>query len=434
MKKLILLSICLLFAVIDSNVLSALPKKTEDRKVITSQDTIEIRLITLSPHDDLFAWFGHSALEVHNTVTDQAFSFNFGGFYFDFEHLLQFSLGKFTFWTYALETERALTPYRREDRHIVFQSLNLTPVQKIKIRKALIEYLKPDKRYYQYDHFLDNCSTRIRDIIDEALDGALKDQTQQPADLTFREFVHRMTYNYPHIDFMVMFLMNDQIDKPITQWDSMFLPDRLMAVIQSSHTPFINNNGNAPLVAIKKEENRGKGIPYYYPKATAADTVTRELIWGTILLVLFGFNAIFYLKRKKVFLRLYPAIVSGFGLIFGLLGTTLFFMMCFTEHKDTYWNENILLINPITLFLLPVGIIRVFNRAKPAFAWLSVSAGLIAFSGLILKLLPAFDQVNGQQLRILLPTLMVIAITGILDLSINNHLSFVNKLRKKNWR
>ncbi len=432
MKKITLLLFCICFIFIYLNQISATPKKTIERKAVSPRDAIEVRLITFSPHGDLFAWFGHSALEVRNTITSQAFTFNFGGFYFDFEHMLQFSMGKFTFWSYALETERALVPYKRENRHIVFQNLNLTLAQKVKARKRLIESLQPDKRHYQYDHFLDNCSTRIRDIIDEALDGKLKEQTQQPADLTFRGFVHRMTYNYPHIDFLVMFIMNDTIDRPITQWDSMFLPDRLMAVIQSSQTPFMSNSGHAPLVIKQAEENIGEGIPYYGQKAKAADTVIRELIWGAILLVIFGVNAIFYIHRKKVFLRLYPALVSGFGLIFGLLGTMLFFMMCFTEHKDTYWNENILLLNPITLLLLPVGIARLFGKAKPVFAWLSAFTGLVACSGLMLKVLPAFDQVNGQQFRVLLPALMVIGITGIVDLDNNNRLFIVNIFRKKN--
>ncbi len=52
------------------------------------QETIEIRLITFSPYDDIFAWFGHSALEVINNKTGKSHAFNFGGFYFGVENLL----------------------------------------------------------------------------------------------------------------------------------------------------------------------------------------------------------------------------------------------------------------------------------------------------------------------------------------------------------
>ena len=389
-------------------------------------DPYEVRVITYSPYQDIFAWFGHSAIEVRNVQSGQATTFNFGGFYFDFKHLLEFSLGKFTFWNFALKTERALYPYRREGRHIVYQTLELTPLEKLSIRKELIQSLKPGNRFYQYDHFLDNCSTRIRDIIDKALNGDLKKQSNETAVFTFREFTHRMTYKDPVVDFLVMFLMNDTLDKPITDWDSMFLPDRMMAVIQSSKTISDDGRVTKPLVKSREDENIGDGIPYYTEKPEAPNTVFREIIWGGILLVLFAFNAVFYMKKHRFFQKLYPALVSMFGLVFGLLGTTLFFMMCFTDHKDTYWNENILLLNPITLVLLPVGILRVFDRAATLFSWLSVITFSLAILGVLLKVLPMFDQVNGQQLRVLLPTIVVIGITGIVDLVKNNKLFFIN--------
>ena len=380
------------------------------------QSLYQIRVVTFSPHQSIFAWYGHSALELINTATGQAHMFNFGGFYFDTKHLAEFIAGKFVFWSFVLPSERALIPYKAEDRHIVFQTLNLTDRQLHEIRRSLLNYLKPENRYYIYDHFQDNCSTKIRDIIDDAMGGALKQQTQQRDDLTFRDYVHRMMAKEPVLDFGLMFLLNDSVDKPITRWDSMFLPDRLMAVIQQSTNPAISAASEQPLVEKRIDSNIGAGIPYYAMDAEPVHTETREFVWGFFLLALVVVSAIFYYKKTRLLHHLYPGLISLFGLVFGICGTILFFMMCFTEHMDTYWNENILLLNPITLLLFPLGLAKLLGKAQSVFSWVSLMVGAAALSALFLKLFPIFDQANGQQLRVLLPALVIIGIVGLLDL------------------
>ena len=203
--------------------------------------------------------------------------FNFGGFFFDMEHLIQFTFGKFIFWSFASESSQALIPYQRENRHIVFQTLNLTPQQTTEVRRLLLYYLKQENRFYVYDHFLDNCSTKIRDVIDQAMSGQLKKQSMQPVEPTFRDFVHRMMASVPYLDFTTNFILNDSVDRPITDWDTMFLPDRLMAVVQKAKNPAL---GNIPLVAQKIEKNVGAGDFFFTPKANLVNTVVKEFALG----------------------------------------------------------------------------------------------------------------------------------------------------------
>jgi hypothetical protein len=423
MRKLILPVFTMLLMVMLAGVVSgapALPSATPGKPSPISMETIDIRLVTFSPLNDLFAWFGHSAIEIRNRTTGKSHMFNFGGFFFDAEHLVQFAFGKFVFWSFAGESAQALLPYERERRHIVFQTLNLTGAQKTEIVRTLLNYQKPENRFYVYEHFLDNCSTKIRDIIDQALDGDLKKQSSQTDELTFRDYVHRMTYQVPVLDFVLMFVLNDAVDKPITRWDSMFLPDRLLVVVQTSINPLAALSAENRLETERVERNIGPGKPYFALKATAINTMSRELASGFFLLVIIGFCTIFYLKNTPFFRGIYPGVVSAFGLVFGLLGLLLFFMMCFTEHKDTFWNENILLLNPITLLLFPTGVAALFGKLKAAFSWISILSGLSALAAGILKVLPAFDQANGQQLRILLPAFLAIGITGLVDQKIRN--------------
>lgn len=402
-------TVCLLFTVMcfSSTALSA--------RVAQQGNNFDIRLITYSPHDELFAWFGHSAIEVRKTEAETGYAFNFGGFTFDWEHFVQFAMGKFIFWSYVQETEQALIPYEREHRSMIFQTLDLTYDQKQEIRRLLFRAMEHENRFYVYEHFRDNCSTRIRDIIDKALGGALKEQTNESSGLSFRDYVHRMTYRFAALDFLMMFLLNDSLDTPVTYWESMFLPDRLMASLQSASNPMLAASGNHPLVKKVEERNAGQRTPFFDMRAEKANTWVREIIFGLVLFLIFLPFSLIYLRKQFRLAGVYPAMVSLLGLVFGFLGLLLFNMMCFTNHVDTYWNENILLLNPITFLLFPAGIIRLFNRGIKLFSWISLIAGASALLGFALKLLPAFDQANGQQLRVLLPTLLLIGITGLLE-------------------
>ena len=71
-------------------------------------------------------------------------------------------------------TDQFNTAYRGEDRTIRRQVLALTPTQ----RGALYDFLawnaQEQNKYYRYDYYRDNCSTRVRDALDWVLGGSLK--------------------------------------------------------------------------------------------------------------------------------------------------------------------------------------------------------------------------------------------------------------------
>jgi Domain of unknown function (DUF4105) len=392
------------------------PATQASKKSVNGGEPIEINLYTFSPYQSLFAWYGHSAIEIKNTETGEAYMFNYGGFFFDLPHFIEYLKGRFEFWSFVLESNEALIPYENQNRHIVVQTLNLTSQQKTMIQKLLVNSLQPGNRYYNYNHFLDNCSTRIRDIIDEALGGDLKKQSLQASNLTFRDYMHRMMAEVPVLDFAMLFIANDFVDQPISDWDTMFLPDRLMAVIERAKNPDIPVSNQNLLVIKRIDRNIGMGIPYFDAEAQVVNTMIREGITGILLMLLLVLTGLFYFRSRSASGRLYSLMVSVFGLVFGLCGTILFILMLFTQHQDTYWNENILLLNPATLLLFPLGLAAVFGRAAKWFHRAAVFNGLSALVAICVKLLPAFDQANGQHFRILIPSLLVIGFIGVVAL------------------
>lgn len=380
------------------------------------QPRIQVSLLTFSPGDKLFEWFGHTALAVTDNRTGKSTAYNFGGFSFGTDDFLKFIMGQFVFWSYKENTRQVIRSYRKRGRHIIIQKLDLTPRQTSRIRLRLVRSMLPENHYYTYDHFRDNCAIRLRDIVDDALGGAIREQSNDTTGRTYRDYVHRMTVHLPALNFLINFVLSDGVDKPVSYWDTMFLPDRLMDVFQNVTNPATGR----PLVRNRDEIVPHRRSTYFTDNAAIPSSAVRDWSVGLIQFFLIALASWFYIRQNSATRtwrdRGYPMLVSLFGAVYGLLGVVLFFMTFIGSHKDVYWNENFLLLNPLTFLLFPLGVLRVLGRSKRTFATISIICGTGAVLELCLKLLPCFNQVNGQQLVILLPGLVLIGGCGLLDL------------------
>jgi len=65
----------------------------------------------------------------------------------------------------ASKYERFIRSYRRDERGVIEQRLNLGVEEKRKIRDLLIGNYRLENRYYKYEFLFDNCPTKIRNII-----------------------------------------------------------------------------------------------------------------------------------------------------------------------------------------------------------------------------------------------------------------------------
>ncbi len=444
-KKLPILLCFLLFLLAG---LSSLPQTTQaslapaltiKNTPLAKQPVFEISLMTFAPTDSLFEWFGHTVLVVENLRNGQSFAYSFGGYSFGTDDLLMFSMGKFLFWSFKTDTPSLLKRHWEKGRHIVNQKLNLSLQQTETIRQHLQLSMKPQNRFYVYDHFKDNCSTRLRDIVNEALGGAIERQSRVDTGRTIRDYVHRMTNHQILFNFLLHFLLSDGVDQPVSHWETMFLPDRLMIVLQNT----INPKTGLPLISDRRDQIPLDQSLYYQEQVIVPDTAGREWAAGLCMGLILAMLARRYLKRtfpghrtpmirlneelsaKKIpavsQVKSYPLMISVFGAVFGLLGVILFFMAVIGDHHDVFWNENFFLLNPLTITLLPLGLLKVFRKAGQYFAGVSLVCGAIGVVGIVLKILPIFDQDNGQQIRVLLPMLLVIGLTGFIELKRSAH-------------
>ena len=376
-------------------------------------DSIVVKLVTIGPGDELTSWWGHTAVIVEDKTFDVSRFYNYGLFSFEQENFVSnFIMGRLIFWVGAWNTRDALAHYVSLNRDIRFQILDLTPDKRVEIASLLAENIRPENREYLYDHYLDNCATRVRDLFDKIFDGQFYQQTQLKSTMTFRQHTRRHTDRNFFIDWLLMFLMNNSIDQEIRRWDDMFLPEELernisefnyldeagvrRPLVKSTYT-FFNAKGRKPLPA---------GVPDHWPTG---------LIIGITSGVL-GFILATGLKKNKKFFQsgfaIYHLII---GIIYGIPGLILLFMSFFTDHIVTYHNENLLLANPFTFLLLPLGIGMLLKNTFclkwiPTLWYFLLGLNIIL---LILKLFPAFDQQNMLSISLILPLNLAMVICWI---------------------
>src|SRR5206468_3124083 len=85
-----------------------------------------------------------------------------------------FLRGHVPFWLSVSTFSSTLAAYRAEDRSIWVQELRLTETQSEWLAARLRWQALPANRSYPYDHFVDNCTTRVRDLIDQASGGRVR--------------------------------------------------------------------------------------------------------------------------------------------------------------------------------------------------------------------------------------------------------------------
>ncbi len=364
---------------------------------------LQFYLVTFGPGDDIPSYWGHIAIIVEDTLLQQSAIYNYGLYSFDNGFLLRFIKGRLIFEVGRASVNSYFNYYRNENRSIRLLKLNI-PINKREQLAAKLEWnVLPQNKKYLYHHYYDNCATRLRDLIDQAVDGQFHKAMDIPASLTLRDLTKRYTSRNLPLEWLLMFWMSDAIDQPIKKWDEMFLPDILEEYVQQ--VTFTDSTGHSQALA---------GTPTYWFKAErppVPETVPHDE-WPTLIFALVLSAAILFTawRQSRRPFRWFTLIFSLYnfliGLFFGLIGSVLFFLMFFTEHDVTFGNENLFLAHPLSL---AIAVCAIFLAREKNWAWRSLKyLWLLQFLGalvlIILKiLLPSFDQQNLMAFCLILP-------------------------------
>jgi heme/copper-type cytochrome/quinol oxidase subunit 4 len=379
-------------------------------------DNLTLKIAVIGPGDQLYFWWGHIALIVEDSSDDTSYLYDYGLFSFDNDNFFyNFAFGRLLYSCGVSRSERNFGLYKRTNRDITVYTLDLPPDVKIKIRDFAMNNVLPENRDYYYHHFRDNCSTRIRDIIDLATDGQLKEEFDNiNGGFTLRNHVRRHTWFSPIVDWFLNFLMGQSIDEQITIWADMFLPAEVGKRIENFW--YTDANGNKrKLVSSVEILNKSKNRPAVLEKPRKQ--WPRELALSLVLSAIFCFFFFLQAKNKKVGRVLSGISMSLCGLFFGLVGLLLYFMALFTNHDYTYHNMNMLFCTPLLLVAVPFGISYAATKNEKKqkiygellrLIWLLSVLGV--FISMLIKLLPTFYQDNLTDQMLILPIALTFAL------------------------
>ena len=334
--------------------------------------------------------FGHNAIWIRDPARGVDAVYNFGFFDFDKPGFYrEFVFGEMIYYALARSPEEELAYYRWRDRDVRAQLLNLSDAQLRKLRQWLDERVQPETREFRYDYYFNNCSNRIRDGLDFALDGALSASAKrQPAAMTFRQHTRRMLGDAPLLYLGVQAALGRPADRPRTRWEEMFLPE-VVARVAADSAAAGRGLSDAPLVLADRMlyESTRPDDPEAPAFAWALFVPLLIASLGVILLPA-GFASPSGRSRALFGARAWILLSSTAGLL-------LLFLWVGTDHQAASRNENLLLLNPLSLLLLRFRGDRVERLAAGA-----VGVGLAA--AVILKLLPG-TQWNYEMLLWLVP-------------------------------
>ncbi|KAA9132467.1 DUF4105 domain-containing protein [Marinihelvus fidelis] len=305
----------------------------------------EVLLVTYGPGAEIWERFGHNALWLREPARGLDHAFNFG--FFDFEQpnfLRRFVQGRMLYFAAAVPTAQELDWYRQAGRSVRVQSIDLGPLEYAHLRDILLAQVDAANRDYLYDYYYDNCSTRLRDVLNMALDGLLAQQFQDQAEVqTLREHTRRATQVDPVYYLGLEIGLGEPVDRHATRWDEMFLPsvlaDSLLEVTR------LKGQGLAPLVSSDRVLSEGR-----LPAMPAEPAV----VWPRYLGVGLLLAVLLILLARFAPTALGTGVALAWGLVLATAGLGLLALMLATDHAITRPNINPLLLNPAwVLALIP---------------------------------------------------------------------------------
>lgn len=362
---------------------------------------LSISIMTMGVGAEVWERFGHNAIVVEDRLRGTSIAYNYGMFSLRQEHfVLRFLQGRMLYWMQGEDAEGEVPKYRYLQRSVWQQELNLTPPQRLAMRDFLEWNARPENRFYRYDYYRDNCSTRVRDALDRVLGGGLHTQMMDPAAGSYRFHTLRLTSNAVPLYTGLLLALGQQVDAPMTKWDEMFLPLKLREYLEQVRVP--DSAGTlVPLVKAERTlfESKAFSVPDRPPSWGF-----RYLLGGLLLGAVIGWGGV--MGRR---LRVARWSLFGAGGVWaagtGVAGAIMIGLWAFTDHVAAAHNENVL---QASLFALALGGVLPFAlRGGPSVQrvarLLAFLVGGLSVLGLLLKVLPAFTQVNGQVLALFIP-------------------------------
>ncbi len=299
----------------------------------------EVSILTIGPGNSLSDAFGHSGIRVIDRVNDYDIVFNYGVYDFNAPNFYgNFVKGRPIYSLGLNNYENFYKNYVNQSRQIIEQKLDLSEYKKRILVNRLITNSKEANKFYEYNYFENNCSTKIADIFNEILEEDIKNEGLHKVNVgpnSYRKLVYENINPNSWGALGIDICLGAIIDKNINSQDELFLPYNLKSYFDDLGNSNIRN-GNLVTTSVLFGE---------YSKYT--ETLISPIYLLLILsLIIISITYIDYLRRARSVLL--DSIVL---LITGIIGLLLIYLWFFSNHTASAWNYNLLWAIPFNLIL-----------------------------------------------------------------------------------
>jgi len=374
-----------------------------------SGESLSVVLLTVGPGEAIWEKFGHNAIWIRDPGTGTDVAYNWGMFEFAAEDFLpRLVKGEMLYWMAGYDAGATIAAYERARRDVYAQELFLTPGQKLELVRLLRETDTDQNRFYAYDYYLDNCSTRVRDALDQVLGGRVRAALGGlETELTWRDHARRILRTTLWAYLGMELALGSPTDRTITAWEEAFLPLRLMDRLRAVEVPD-GSGGEVPLVVreVQLVDGGRPPTPDKPPSWMGWFLVAGAL--GGLLMALPAWTS--PQGARGGLGRGAAVLAAGWSLVAGMAGLLLLLAWLFTDHTFWFRNENLLQTSPLSLLLVPALAASALGRPLPR--WGSVVAGGVlglSLLGFLAQALPGLDQVNGEIIAFALPMHLAVA-------------------------
>jgi hypothetical protein len=294
----------------------------------------QISLLTCAPGDEIYSYFGHSAIRINDPKAGIDYVFNYGVFSFDSPNFVwRFMKGETDYMLLGQRMPSFLESYVEEQRSVYEQILNISDSRKQILFESLMENAKKENRVYRYRHFSDNCSTRVRDQFEKCVDNHLQYDTLKDVRLTYRQLIDQCVPGNSWNGLGIKLALGIPADKVTTFSEKMFLPDYLLKSMAGS-----------------KVVSDGAGVPFVQPQTLLFEAkplrqnfslTSPAVVVNLMLLIVAGLTFLEYRSKRRMIALDFLIFLSA-----GLAGLLLSFLCFFSVLEATGGNLNLIWVLP----------------------------------------------------------------------------------------
>jgi hypothetical protein len=374
--------------------------QTADSSAVPGSE-LSVYLMTMGQGDQVWERYGHNAIGIRDRRAGTDIVYNWGLFSFEEPGFIgRFLRGEMMYWMGGEDAATALAQYRMLNRTVEVQELNLSPPQRVALRDFIQYNAREENKFYRYDYFLDNCSTRVRDALNGVVGGALRTATDSlKTGTSYRWHALRLMAEDRLTVVGIDIGLGRPTDREISAWEEMFIPMKVRDRVRELRVP----------------DETGRLVPFVlseqvlYQAQRAPERAAPP--WLVIPLGLIGIaigGGLFMLWRRGSGATV--PVVVGVGVLMTVLGLALLYLRFMTQHVAAYHNTNLYVYNPLWLaVLVALAVARRVPRARRVLFGLTTIVGALTAFGVIAPFLPGLRQGSFAVIALAAPSALVAA-------------------------